>query len=225
VPTITFSEPNAPHEHLSVDHTSVSAVSPSSVFDASESNPAFAPMPVVVDFNAAPDRPFSLNLSSVLPTLDGMRLNATSDISLRLADGRPLPAWLHYDAATGELTGMLPSQAHDMRIVVQQRDAAGNVMRNEIVLAPSGAHPSHHRSHHPSPHAGHSHAHPVPHASRNALTHLVERATGQAPLPAGKPSLAQQFAQARAALHVVRPPAAATAATAATAAAAAEHRA
>jgi trimeric autotransporter adhesin len=155
----------------------------------------------------------------VLPTADGMRLNALTDLTVRLADGHALPTWLHYDAATGELSGVLPAHAHDVRVVVLQRDAAGHVTRNEVVLAPSGAHPSHHASHQ----AGHSHAHPVPHASRNALTHVVERATGQAPLPAGKPSLAQQFASARAALHVVRPAAAATAAVAT--AAAPEYRA
>ncbi|SDG43307.1 DUF4347 domain-containing protein [Paraburkholderia phenazinium] len=209
--TFTFTDPNAPPAHFPVDYTSVSAVSPASVFDSSVADSLmFEQIPVVVDFDAAPDRLFSLDLSNVLPTADGLSLNASSDVSLQLADGRPLPAWLHYDASTGTLSGIMPARVHDVRIVVLQRNAAGNLMRNEIVLAPSGQH------------ARHAHAHAVQHnaqhAAHNALTHLVERATPQAPLPAGKPSLAQQFAQARAVLHVMRP-------AATTAAAVPEHRA
>jgi hypothetical protein len=192
--TITFTDPNAQYSHLPVDHTSVTAVSPDAMFEPSAADSSmFESIPVVVDFNPAPDRPFSLNLSNVVPTVDGLVLNAASDVSVQLADGRSLPAWLHYDAATGTLSGVMPAATHDVRIAVQQRDAAGHVTRSEIMLAPGGQH------------AHHAHARPAPHAARHALTHAVERTTAQAPLPAGKPSLAQQFAQARAALHVVRP--------------------
>ncbi|TKC91199.1 DUF4347 domain-containing protein [Trinickia terrae] len=215
VPTITFTDSHAERGQFSLDRTSVSAVSLDSSTSTSTSAP-FAPQSVVVDYDVSPNHAFVMNLSNLLPTADGMRLNAMSDVTVRLADGRPLPTWLHYDAADGVLTGSLPAGAHDVRVVVQQRDAAGNVVQNEVVLAPSGRHTDH-----ASPHQGHG-AHPPAHASRNALAPLVSRDRGQAPLPAGKPSLAQQFAQARAALHVARP--AAAAATAA-APAATEHRA
>jgi len=213
--TITFTDPNAQHSHLPVDYTSVSAVSPDSVFDSSAADSSiFEPIPVVVDFNAAPNRSFSLNLSNLVQTVDGLRLNAASDVSVQLADGRPLPAWLYYDASTGTLSGIMPTATHDVRIAVQQRDAAGHVTRSEIALAPGSQH-----AHRPHAHPAHP-AHPAQHAARHALTNVVERATAQASLPAGKPSLAQQFAEARAALHVQRP-----AANTTTAAAVPEHRA
>ena len=215
VQTITFTDPNAGHAPFSLDHTSVTSAesqdSSLSLFTT------FAPQSVVMDYDVSPNHAFVMNLSNLLPTADGMRLNAMSDVTVRLADGRPLPTWLHYDAANGTLAGALPAGAHDVRVVVQQRDAAGNVMQNEVVLAPSGRHTDH-----TPPHHGHGHAtHAPAHASRNALAPLVARERDQAPLPAGKPSLAQQFAQARAALHAVRPAPAATAA----APVATEHRA
>ncbi|MGV2293261.1 DUF4347 domain-containing protein [Trinickia sp. YCB016] len=218
-PTITFTDSHDGRAPFSLDHTSVTSAAESQ--DSSLSLfTSFAPQSVVMDYDVSPNHAFVMNLSNLLPTADGMRLNAMSDVTVRLADGRPLPTWLHYDAANGTLAGALPAGAHDVRVVVQQRDAAGNVMQNEVVLAPSGRHADH-----ASPHHGHGHTtHAPAHASRNALAPLVARDRDQAPLPAGKPSLAQQFAQARAALHAVRPAAAATAATAATPAAA-EHRA
>ncbi|WP_175425636.1 DUF4347 domain-containing protein [Trinickia violacea] len=215
VQTFTLTDPNAGHGQFSLDHTSVTAAASE---DASLSiSTTFEPQSVVVDYDISPNHAFVMNLSNLLPTADGMRLNAMSDVTVRLADGRPLPTWLHYDAADGVLTGALPAGAHDVRVVVLQRDADGHVMQNEVVLAPSGRH-----SDHEAPGHGHGHGtHAPAHASRNALAPLVARERDQAPLPAGKPSLAQQFAQARAALHVVRPVPAATAAVPA----ATEHRA
>jgi hypothetical protein len=85
----------------------------------------------------------------------------------------------------------MPGGSPDVHVLVQVRDASGHVIRREIVLAPQGGA------------AGMSHM-GAPHASL-ATHELVREASQRVPLPAGKPSLAHQFASARVALHVARP--------------------
>ncbi|CAO3932935.1 DUF4347 domain-containing protein [Achromobacter mucicolens] len=102
-----------------------------------------------------------------------MRADLHSITTARLPGGAPLPAWLHYDADSGELTGTPPAGVDQLRIVLQ----AGGFSR-EFVL--------HFEARDNQPAA------PVrPGASEP-----------RAALPAAKDSLAAQFANAMAALHI-----------------------
>jgi hypothetical protein len=183
--------------------------------------------PLTLDVAATGGR-FSIDIARV----DGVSLANAADINVTLANGRPLPAWLHFDAATGKLSGAIPRGAHDVRVMVQARDVNGHLVRREIIVAPG-----HHRARHaPAVHAPRgSHGAPGAHRAHAALdprtvveSHSAVEARAAfephgalAPhdmhavmqarpwLPAGKPSLADQFAQASAALHVARPASAA----------------
>ncbi|HVE05821.1 MAG TPA: putative Ig domain-containing protein, partial [Paraburkholderia sp.] len=231
--------------------------------------------PLTLDVAAANGR-FAIDLARV----DGVSFANAARVDVMLANGRPLPGWLHFDAAAGKLSGTLPRGAHDVRVMVQATDANGHTVRREIVVAPA-----HHRGRHApaahTPRGGHaprgSHAalgdasamdarvasgadtdtdvrgrsafaahaafepraafdtpatfdahvafdpHAVP-DPRSALDshsvsdphsmldpHSVPPHDTHAAVPAparplaGKPSLAAQFAQASAALHVARP--------------------
>jgi hypothetical protein len=152
-----------------------------------------------------PNDPFSIEVATLLPPSEAM--HGGSDVTVRLANGRSLPGWIHYDAASGVLRGKLPPGAEDVHIVVQTRDASGRETRRQIVLAPHDKHGSSHdeRNQHDQQHGQDKHGavHPSPqgHTSRAAAEPSVARAAR----PLGKPSLDQQFAQARAALHVSHP--------------------
>jgi hypothetical protein len=196
VPTMTFTEHGAAGAPRSLDRASVPALDslvPSGTTDVTVSTDDRTLADMTVD--TLPGTFFSVNLATVLPAVDGATMGP--DVVVRLADGGPLPAWLHYDAADGTLRGALPPGEHDVRLLVQERDASGHVTRRELVLTPREQRAPHH-----APHL-------VPHAARGSAAPSTERTAGLAPMPAGKPSLAQQFAQARAALHVQRPIAAA----------------
>ncbi|QBR02983.1 DUF4347 domain-containing protein [Paraburkholderia pallida] len=196
VPTITFSDPNATHIENPLNSTTVPR------FDAAALDAALAPAPLPVDvpvplpqvsLAVRPDDPFSIDVATLLPP--SVALHGT-DLTVRLADGRTLPGWIHYDAANGVLRGKLPPGAEDVRIVVRTRDAAGHETRREIVLAPhrhGGAPGGSHGLDHPKA-PGHA-------AARTGAGPGLALAAG----PAGKPSLDQQFERARAALHVTRP--------------------
>jgi hypothetical protein len=133
----------------------------------------------------APGQVFSINLTTPSARHEGGMRHIPAEIVVRQADGQPLPGWMHYDAATGVLNGTAPDGArHEMRIVVTRRDSAGHVTRREIVIDFGGsAAPSVHEG---SPRAFAPVSKPTPLAS--------------------KPSLAEQFARQRAALHVSRHP-------------------
>jgi hypothetical protein len=187
-PTMTFTDPTAPANMHSLDRTAVSR------FDMTALNAAIAVAPIDapsalpdVSFTMAPNDPFSISVATLLPLSDAM--NGGADVTVRLADGHALPGWIHYDAANGVLRGKLPPGVEDVRIVVQTRDASGHETRREIVLAPHDKHGGSHGATHPKPQG---------HAARA----LTEPAVARAVHPVGKPSLDQQFAQARAALHV-----------------------
>ena len=195
VPTMTFSDPSAPQNAFSLDRATVSHFDPTALNAAIAITPV--PMPESlpdVSFTLAPSDPFSISVATLLPPSEAM--HGGSDVTVMLANGRTLPGWIHYDAANGVLRGKVPPGVEDVRIVVQTRDASGHETRREIVLAPHDKHAG--------PHAGsHGVAHPKPqgHASRTSGEPSIARAA----VPVGKPSLDQQFAQARAALHVSRP--------------------
>jgi hypothetical protein len=192
VQTMTFTDPNAPANMHSLDHTSVPSLDIGMA--ALAPNDVQSSLPDV-SFTMAPNDPFSINVATLLPPLEAMQGGA--DITVRLADGRTLPGWIRYDAAHGVLRGKLPVGVENVRIVVQTRDASGHETRREIVLAPRGNHAGHGDSHG----ASHGVTHPKPpgHAA------LAEPSVARAARPVGKPSLDRQFAQARAALHVSHP--------------------
>jgi hypothetical protein len=195
VPTITFADPDGPGVFFSPGFTSVGRFDMTSLDAAISVSSAetSAPLPEL-SFAMEPNDPFSIEVATLLPAADVM--HAESDVTVRLANGRSLPGWVHYDAASGVLRGKMPAGVEDVHIVVQSRDAAGHVTRREVVLAPHGKHGgSHGASHHV--------VHPKPpgHAERA----LAEPTVARAARPVGKPSLDQQFAQARAALHVSHP--------------------
>jgi hypothetical protein len=201
VPTMTFSDPSTPATAFSLDRATVSR------FDATALNAALAvtpsPMPTSFSDLAVPvpeHDPFSIEVATLLPPSQAMG-TGISDVTVRLADGRSLPGWLHYDAASGALRGKVPAGVQDVRIVVEVRDASGHVARRDVVLAPH-AHGTAHDAAHPNPNANQHTAHPHAngHADRGAGQPLAARTAR----PVGKPSLDQQFAQARAALHVAR---------------------
>jgi hypothetical protein len=134
------------------------------------------------------DGSFSLSLMAMSATRHGA--NAVDTTSVTQADGEPLPSWLHYDAASGELSGVPPRGVHEVRVILTVRDAFGHVSRREVVVA-IDAHNARDaqtdKSTSTPAHKGQT-AKPAPHAST------------------AKPSLAAQFASAHAALHVSHGP-------------------
>ena len=98
-------------------------------------------------------------------------------VSVTQANGRALPAWLSYDAATGALRGHAPAHGakpYELRLMVGMVDQAGHQTYREVVLdfGKGGTHAA---------------LHPV---------------TPSAPQAMAKPSLTEQFARERHALHV-----------------------
>jgi hypothetical protein len=195
VSTITFTDPSAPANAYSLDRTSVSRVDMTVFNDASSTLTIDAPLELPdVSFDMAPEDAFSIEVATLLPPSEAM--HGGSDVTVRLANGRSLPGWVHYDAAKGVLRGKLPPGVEDVHIVVRTRDASGHVTRREVVLAP---HEKHGGSHGASHHVTH------PKMPGHAERALAEPTVARAARPVGKPSLDQQFAQARAALHVSHP--------------------
>jgi hypothetical protein len=127
----------------------------------------------------ASQQTFSLALSP--PTHDGDGQDATSTISLEQSDGSPLPAWMHYDAATGVVSGIAPGGGpREIHIVVITRHSSGATTRRDVFIDFSvrGTPSAHGSSVQPR----------APHAA----------------LHSAKPSLTEQFASQRSALHVSR---------------------
>ncbi|WP_321845605.1 DUF4347 domain-containing protein [Paraburkholderia bannensis] len=166
------------------------SIVPSSVNDAAE--PAQSLPTVQVHTAGHDDGSFSLSLTSMSPNHSAHADQGASTTSLTQADGEPLPSWLHYDAASGVLSGVPPRGVHEVRVMLTTRDASGHVTRREVVVSldthsvrnahDAGAAPSGKNSTTPANKGGA--AQTAPHASL------------------AKPSLAAQFASAHAALHV-----------------------
>ena len=130
---------------------------------------------------------FSITLVPSSTSADGETQYTPAESAVHQADGRPLPAWMHYDAATGVLSGVAPTGGrHEIRLVVTSRDSAGRITHREIVIdfggrttsgTPDGTRPLH--------------------QSSSSVPILA---------PPSKPSLAEQFSRQRAALHVALHP-------------------
>ena len=190
VPTITFQDPAAPRDAYQINRTTVSRFDFAALDAALAATPLDAPLPLPgMSFSIATDEPFSIDVATLLPPSEAMHGGA--QVTVRLADGRSLPGWIRYDAAHGVLRGKLPPGTQEVHVFIQTRDASGHATRREIVLAPH-AHGDAHRAAHP---AGPEHAAGA--MAGPTAAHVAR--------PSGKLSLDQQFAQARAALHVPHP--------------------
>jgi hypothetical protein len=69
--------------------------------------------------------------------------DATVYLSARLADGRPLPRWLQFDASTGKFSGTAPASAPSMlSVLVEAHDRDGRhaeaIFRIRLEKAPAG---------------------------------------------------------------------------------------
>ena len=130
-----------------------------------------------------PDQPFSLPLQN-LPSGGAA---APVDVAVRQVDGLALPSWVHFDAATGTLSGIAPENGpRVLRLVVVERDSSGHVTRREVIID-LGSHRANQANAHGPAHPPTPATPPAPHA---ALA------------PAAKPSLTAQIARLRRELHV-----------------------
>ncbi|GLQ42865.1 DUF4347 domain-containing protein [Dyella nitratireducens] len=131
-------------------------------------------VPVVTEHQAAaPGARFALALTPWVS--ENARIVAVTQ-----ANGRALPSWAHYDAATGQLQGHAPARGHgprELRLLVAMRDQEGHQSYREIVLDFGNGHTSHAKLH---------------------------RGTQHVPTIATKPSLSEQFERERRSFHVVR---------------------
>lgn len=60
-------------------------------------------------------------------------------LEARLADGKPLPDWLQFDAGTGRFTGRAPQGLQEIEVRVLARDGSGNEATTKVVLRFSAA--------------------------------------------------------------------------------------
>jgi hypothetical protein len=135
------------------------------------------------------NQPFSLTLPNAAvnaSTRDSGNSSSTVAVQVRQANGTALPSWVRFDAATGTLKGIAPSDGpRVLRLFVTERDRAGHVTRREVVIdlgaaqtvpvTPARGGPAHGPAANPQPHAA---------------------------LPVAKPSLSAQFARLRRELHI-----------------------
>jgi hypothetical protein len=92
--------------------------------------------------------------------------DASLSVSVRLANGQPLPSWLHFDPSTGSFQGTPPPGFQgEVNIVVTARDSQGHEASTTFKLKVAAGQPSSH----------------------------LER--GQPIFALGRPSLADQFAR------------------------------
>ncbi|MGN6668679.1 MAG: beta strand repeat-containing protein, partial [Trinickia sp.] len=128
VPTMTFSDPGAPAESFSIDRATVSRFDVAALDAALGATPSSMMLSSLSDIAiGVPERdPFAIEVATLLPPSVALH-QAMSDVTVQMADGRSLPGWLHYDAASGVLRGKVPPGVHDVRIAVAVRDATGHV--------------------------------------------------------------------------------------------------
>jgi fibronectin-binding autotransporter adhesin len=96
--------------------------------------------PEIGSFSAQAGQPVSVSLPSA--TFTHSERNVQVSVEVRLADGRPLPAWLKFDPVTGTLSGEPPRGLNQkLSIEVVARDSKGNRATThlsiEIKSAPS----------------------------------------------------------------------------------------
>ncbi|WGS53361.1 DUF4347 domain-containing protein [Paraburkholderia sp. D15] len=197
--------------HGSLSDTSVG---PNEATPAPGNTPLSLDLPALaVHLNVRPDQAFVVSLPVMIGSSEGLPLGADAHVELRLADGRPLPGWMHYDPVHGTLSGKVPANQRDLTISIIARDAQGHQTRRDVAIEFGGTGRA--ASTDKAGHGEHG-ALRAPGANHGTTPATVPHAAlqfNQAPL--AKPSLAEQFVRAHATLHVARPTvAAAPAATA-----------
>ncbi|VVE49776.1 fibronectin type III domain-containing protein [Pandoraea capi] len=190
--TFTFAAHGASDASLGDTHVSaLDSIVPPGTHDVPA--PAIARTLPAADVSPArqPGQAFVLSMAPLVQTPSSTPSGDAADtqVAITLADGGPLPQWLHYDVEHDVLTGTPPAGLRSMQVTLLVRDAAGNLSRREVTLhfdAPAQRAPNN------APHAPNAPATPAarPHAA----------------LPPAKASLAAQFANAHAALHVATAP-------------------
>ncbi|KKJ08263.1 putative Ig domain-containing protein, partial [Burkholderia gladioli] len=149
--------------------------------------PAAAHLLPAADVHAMhqPGSAFALNVAPLLRApVNAEAAHEQASVTVTLADGAALPAWLHYDATHGTLSGTPPAGVHEIRVTLVSRDAAGNVVRREVVVRFD--------------------AHGKPAANAHAAPKPAAKPAPHAAMPPAKASLTAQFANAVATLHVPR---------------------
>jgi hypothetical protein len=133
------------------------------------------------------NQPFSLTLPNAAVNAGTRDSGSTAAVTVRQANGTALPSWVHFDAATGTLKGIAPSDGpRVLRLFVTERDRAGHVTRREVVID-----------------LGAAKTVPVTPAARGGPAHgPAANPQPHAALPVAKPSLSAQFARLRRELHV-----------------------
>ncbi|WP_051980773.1 DUF4347 domain-containing protein [Burkholderia sp. 9120] len=193
------------NHHGSLSDTSVG---PIDTTPAPTSAPLSLDLPALaMHLNVAPDQAFVVSLPVMLGSSEGLPVGADAHVELRLADGRPLPNWLHYDPVRGTLSGKVPANQRGLQIAIIAHDAQGHQTRRDVAIEFGGASRSTQ-----SGHAGHDTSHGAAHPPAVApnATRATPATTPHAALPfnsppLAKPSLAEQFVRAHATLHVARP--------------------
>jgi hypothetical protein len=136
--------------------------------------------------DATSGQAFSLTLVPPASRGEGLEPGTSITTTVEQLDGTALPGWMHYDAATGVLSGTAPrGEQHEVAVVVITHDSAGHIVRRQIVVDFS----------HPAPREGHFGKRAQPQASLAAPDRTPATS---------KPSLAEQFARERKTLHVSR---------------------
>ncbi|HDR9263267.1 DUF4347 domain-containing protein [Burkholderia vietnamiensis] len=186
--TFTFASHGARERSLGDTHVRpLDSLVPAGIEGATPAAHPLAPIDVHPLHRAGQD--FAVNVRTLVqtPATRDAQAPGADDAAVTavtLANGAPLPAWLHYDAQSGVLSGKPPAGVHDVRVTLVQRDAAGNLVRREVTMR-FDAH-------------GNAAGKPAEHGKGNG--HAVAPHAQAAPV--AKPSLAAQFANALATLHV-----------------------
>jgi hypothetical protein len=97
------------------------------------STPGLQALPDLGDFTAAAGQALSIFLPA--STFMHSDFNAQLTVEARLSDGRPLPAWLRFDPATGIFSGRPPAGVSQrLTIEVIARDAEGRMVRTQLEI-------------------------------------------------------------------------------------------
>ncbi len=120
--------------------------------------------------------------------------NAQVSVEVRMADGRPLPAWLKFDPVTGTLSGQAPRGSLNQRLAIEviARDNKGNRASSHLDVDIKGT-PTSRETPAPRPSAEpHSLLPDDAHTGLAAAAAALQAHTGHA--AAGRAGLAEQFA-------------------------------
>ena len=97
-------------------------------------------VPEIGNFSTQPGQAVSISLPSA--TFTHSERNAQVSVEVRLANGRPLPAWLKFDPVTGTLSGQPPPGLNQkLSIEIVARDSKGNRANSHLNIEVKSAAP------------------------------------------------------------------------------------